>query len=623
MNRGGEVQDISEQVRDYVVSELLDFGKRDTSYLQVDPRTHILRLFCALKSHRVDTPSIALCYDIQAKTWWSESYPTSITAACTGRPSDTRISTVLLGGVDGHLYEIEGDSDHATESLTDTFVTQGGSGYREAPLITVPNCPGAAVQGVVSEGRLVDVVIQHSGWSARRGIGLLAEDGVPLATHDGEELQGVEYDAIKLDIGAPDPGGVQAVAYANFAVTPSVRRSSTVSLGEDYVRLNRRRIVVAEPEADVLLHTEGGGDLLTEASLLIQLETPPVEIGMEAVGDFIPLNAFVSRIDGPNIHLAHPDGTPVQMLFGAARLYDAPPGQTWIEAQGNTTLAKDSAGFIYANGQPVRLNGFAIKQDSFISFGGQVAVGAERIRGVNQLVFRLTNGAIQIWTLDDSWNYISNTPNLPPGRPNFLKAELDFRQDFDGDGLVGGAPDATDFGGTQMQVRFYKPYRTHVPFRMTTGFMQLVNEDNARGGDGLADRSVTLVYTPTPSDKEVEIIERFNGRNEMRANLMRRDRGGPGGFVHRQDSASTVLNTSRDASHLGFATGVAKAKFASRVYADMTGEDQHLQVELYGRPEQASPWQRTNFWNANPSIRTPHQFILHSMTVNGVVEDAE
>lgn len=510
MSRNGEVADISTPIRDYFVSELLDFSKRETFFLQSDPRTHILRFFCCLKSNPTDTPSVALCFDIQAKTWWTESYPNSLTAACTGRPGDTRINTMLLGAVDGNLYEISGDSDHTNDCLTDCFVSEGGSGYREAPTITVPNCEGATVQGVVSEGRLVDVVIQNPGWQAKGGIELATESGVLIAGHDGRVLAGVEYYPIKLAIGPPEPGGIQAVAFANFSVTPRVVRGCTVSLGESFVRLDPARTAQLERESNSPLMTEAGGTLLTQALRPITNEPPPVEIGMEAIGDFIPLNAFVSSIVGGDIYLKHSDGTPVSMLYGAAR--------------------------------------------------------------TNQ----------------------EGTPS-----------------------------DYLELGGTSMDVTFRKPYRIHIPFRMATGYMQLANEENVKGGDAFIDRSVTVVYTPTVGDKDVELIERFNGRVEMRPNIARRSVGGPGGFSHRQDSASTVLNTNRLASALGFSTGVAKAKFAARAQTDLTAEDQHLQVELYARPEQSSPWKRSNFWIPNPLIKAEQPFVLHSVTVNGVVQDGE
>ncbi len=623
MQRSGEVQDISLPVRDFFVSELLDFGKRDTFFLQTDPRTHILRFFCALKTNPAGTPAFALCYDIQARTWWTESYPNSLTAACTGRPGSARLSTILLGGVDGNLYEIDADSDHANDSLTDTFVTEGGSGYREAPPITLPNCHGAVVQGVVSEGRLVDVIIQNAGWGASWGIGILTEDGKDIAIHDGKLLKGVEYDAIQLDVGPPDPGGIQAVAYVNFSVTPLVRRMSTVSLGEDFMRLQPRRLTAFEPDREILLHTEASGEIHTEAGDPIALNPPPVEVGMEAIGDFIPLNAFVSRIDGANVYLEHPDGTPARILFGEARPGPPPADQTIIEANGDVTLSYGTDGVVKANGIAITFIGLPMTYSNFAS-SGLTPRAAEAREGVNLLLLRReSDNAAVVYRMTEDWELIIQDELLTVGSPRYAAIEEFFRVDLNGDGLAGTSPELRDYGGTEMEVEFRKPFRSHVPFRMATGFMQLINEDSAKGGDGLVDRSVTLVYAPTPSDKEVEIIERFNGRDEMRANIARRDRGGPGGFVHRQDSASTVLNTSREASHLGFATGVARAKFASRVYTDMTGEDQHLQVELYGRPDQASPWERTNFWNPDPAIRTPYQFVLHSLAVNGVVEDAE
>jgi hypothetical protein len=501
----------------------------------------------------------------------------------------------------------------------------------------VPNCTGAVVQGVVSEGRLVDVIIQSAGWGASWGIGILTESGDVLATHDGKALKGVEYDAIELDVGPPDPGGIQARAYVNFSVTPMVRRAATVSLGEDYVRLFPSRLPALLPDEDTLLIAENGDGLITQSSLPIAIDPPVVEVGMEAIGEYIPLNSFVTRIDGPRVYLSHPDGSPVSLLHGATRTVEVPAGWTLIEGVGSVALMADSNGNLRANGTLITISSGNVSklktppppQSGAVNYAvnlanGFTAVAAESLDGLNTLFWRFEpSGHIYLWRLDKNWQQMYEQGPILNGTQEYLDLETRLGVDLGNDGLAGTAYDWRRFGGSLTEVRFYKPFRTHIPFRMATGVMQLINEDSAKGGDGLVDRSVTLVYTPTPSDKEVEIIERFNGRDEMRANIARRDRGGPGGFVHRQDSASTVLNTSREASHLGFATGVARAKFASRVYTDMTGEDQHLQVELYGRPEQASPWKRNNFWNADPSIRTPQRFVLHSMTVNGVVEDAE
>lgn len=503
MTRTGEVTPISAPVREYFTGELLDFSKRESFFLAVCPRTHVLRFFCCLASQPADTPTFALCYDIERGVWWTENYPNSLCSAVTGRPGATRVNNLIYGGVDGNLYEMEGDSDHANDSVTHCEVRDGGSGYRRSPRITCPNSDGVRLKGVISEGRLVDILVQSGGWGCSWGPKILAEDGREIAGHDGLSLMGEEYAPITLDVEPPPPGGSLPSAAAHFTVTTRLVRDVTVSDGESFVRINS---VVQDPVttavAPVLL-TEGGDYLTANGGSLdgdrIQCELPAVEVGMEAIGDFLPLNAFVSRILGPDIYLKHPDGTDVALLGGAPRF------------------------------------------------------------------------------------------------------------DGNGDGFA-------ESGGTQTAVYFRKAFKTHIPYRLATGALQLINEDNvAKGGDTLVDRSITLVYTPTESEKNVEIIEYFNGSATPRPNVMRRERGGPGGFEHRQDSASTVLNMSHDASHLADATGVAKAKFASRVYTDSTGEDQHVQVELFGRPAPAN----------GGSDLTPHKFVMHSMTINGVIEDAD
>ena len=507
MDRSGNIQEISAPFREWFTSELIDYSKRDAFFLTVCPKTHILRFFCCLTTMPEDTPAFALCYDTDRKTWWSEYYPNSFCSAITGRPGARRINNSIFGAVDGNLYEFTGDKDHTNQSVLRCEVRNGGSGYRRSPKITCPNAKGVQLKGVISEGRLVDILVQAAGWDCKWGMQLLAvggqNDGRMLAGHDGRPIQGVEYAPIVLDVEAPPAGGEQAQAVADYAVTTRLARDVTVSEGQSFVRINSAVANPIDNIAPPYIETQDGELLCANGGAIdgipLQTEPPPVEIGMEAIGDFLPLNCFVSKIVGPDIYLEHPDGTPCILLGGAPRT------------------------------------------------------------------------------------------------------------DLNNDGYA-------ESGGTQTIVYFRKPFYSHIPFRLATGALQLANETNVqRGGDGLIDRSVTLVYSPTEYDKEVEVIQYFNDSSTPRANVMRRDRGGPGGFSHRQDSASTVLNMSRSASALADATGVAKAMFASRMYADSTGEDQHVQVELHGRPGRAN----------GGEDRVPQKFIMHSMTIDGVIEDAE
>jgi hypothetical protein len=248
-----------------------------------------------------------------------------------------------------------------------------GSGYREAPTITVPNSKGAKVQGVVSQGQLVDVIIENAGWDTDYGINLLTESGDAIAGHDGKYIQGAEYAPVRLEIGPPDPGGIQAKAEADWEVMPEVRKFATVTAGQPFVRIESGKVDALEPdyhdhitnEAGFLLEIEQtykghlyaplysqddpptiigidtgnrvagppgtqyenpsngdmykdihglswsyhsgtstwvaggvlGDDWGAEADTVhrtIRTQPPAVEIGMEAIGDFIPLNSYVS-----------------------------------------------------------------------------------------------------------------------------------------------------------------------------------------------------------------------------------------------------------------------------------------------------------------------------------------
>lgn len=530
MARTGEVQALSNPIREFFNSELLDFASRDTFFLTVCNRTRILRFFCSMASQTAPTPTMALCYHIDQKSWWVERFPNSMSSAITGRPRASRINCSVYGAADGNIYEFKGEADSLHRSLVSVLIENHGDGYTSAPTITCPRGYGVQLQGVVNEGRLVDVLIHSNGWDVRHGYVLQAESGLDILAEDGSLLTGAEHAPIPLTISAPNPGGTQAVAYGVFGNITKLNRRVSVTQGTNYVTLIKNAFAAIDlsesafltneaplysPEAPVIIDggtatpqpTEliDGGDASAAPGLLldggtagvlrsailasqngrwIRSEITPIEVGMEAFSECLPLGAVVKSILGSNVYLENEDGTPL------------------------TTIGTNS----------------------------------------------------------------------------------------------------------NVQVVFIKKYKSHVPFRLATGHLQLINETNVqKGGDGQVDRSVSLLYSPTKTDKYIELVEYYNASTTPRPNTMRRNRGGPGGFAHRQDSASTVLNLGDDASALGAATGVAKATFASATHADLTGPDRHIRIELHGRIAPA---------NVAADL-TPHQFVLHTMTVDGVIEDAE
>lgn len=484
MARTGEVQALSNPIREFFNSELLDLASRETFFLTVCNRTRILRFFCSMASQPAPTPTMALCYHIDQKSWWVERFPNSMSSAITGRPRASRINCSVYGAADGNIYEFKGEADSLHRSLISVLIENPGDGYTAAPTITCPRGYGVQLQGVVNEGRLVDVLIHSNGWDVRHGYVLKTESGLDILAEDGSLLTGAEHAPIPLTISAPNQGGTQAVAYGVFGNITRLNRRAGITQGTNYVTLLKNAITAIDLGESAFITHELGTILTSEDDRWIRTEVTPIEIGMEAYSECLPLGAVVKSILGSNVYLENEDGTPL------------------------------------------------------------AAIG--------------TN--------------------------------------------------------SNVQVVFIKKYKSHVPFRLATGHLQLINETNVqKGGDGQVDRSVSVLYSPTKTDKYIELVEYYNASSTPRPNTMRRNRGGPGGFFHRQDSASTVLNIGSDASALEAATGVAKATFASATHADLTGPDRHIRVELHGRIAPA---------NVTADL-TPQQFVLHTMTVDGVIEDAE
>lgn len=149
------------------------------------------------------------------------------------------------------------------------------------------------------------------------------------------------------------------------------------------------------------------------------------------------------------------------------------------------------------------------------------------------------------------------------------------------------------------------PPLASIGYAVRTGAMLLTNDGNANTRDALQDRSVTVVYRPTPTDSQLYLREFFNNSQSPRQNVMPRDRGT--GFVHDTVGARTRLNMAAARSPLGTATGVAKAQFAGRNFSDMGGADRHVAVELSGP-----------MTNANPSDPAPSEVLLYGLEVAGV-----
>lgn len=176
MSQSGEVEVLSDPVRNYFDDNLLDLADKQNFFLKVDNNTGILRFFTVLASSANTTyPHFALCYHIRNKTWWTESWPTALLCSTDYRPAN-QPDTAMYGTVDGHIHTMSGRRDVAYRDIYSVTVTNSGSGYTGRPTVGVSgtNTVGAAeFFAIVREGQVVEILILYGGW----GYGQVNDDG--------------------------------------------------------------------------------------------------------------------------------------------------------------------------------------------------------------------------------------------------------------------------------------------------------------------------------------------------------------------------------------------------------------------------------------------------------------
>jgi YVTN family beta-propeller protein len=106
-----------------------------------------------------------------------------------------------------------------------------------------------------------------------------------------------------------------------------------------------------------------------------------------------------------------------------------------IEAVGGVTLNRDAQGGLYANGTPIDMSGVQLSETTYPGFLAPVA--AERVAGVNQVLFRHPTGALTTFNFSDGWAFQSSNGWDSPGTNGFFRREAEFGRDLDNDGTVG------------------------------------------------------------------------------------------------------------------------------------------------------------------------------------------
>ena len=217
MSASGDVENLSDTIGNYFFDNIIRFALKHTFFLKVEKSTNILRAFVCVNS--TTYPDTALCHRIGEKTWWVETYPTTLTDSCELRRL-TREQPVYASA-SGDIYGFAGNTDIAYRSLSAAGVTSSGSGYVTPPSVTVdPLNPsgvgvGAKLRAIIVDGRVTEIIVLDGG-SGYGSFGSADADGV---------VQFVS--TVPLLIDPPPAGGTQATATAT-ALSPDQRRYQTV-----------------------------------------------------------------------------------------------------------------------------------------------------------------------------------------------------------------------------------------------------------------------------------------------------------------------------------------------------------------------------------------------------------
>lgn len=113
-------------------------------------------------------------------------------------------------------------------------------------------------------------------------------------------------------------------------------------------------------------------------------------------------------------------------------VYGAP--FTIIETAGQIEFGKDELGRLYADGNPIRLNGNQINESSFPGF---TATAVDVSNDVTVLVWRINDGRVAKWKLNESFEYDGPGGSWQLGDDNIFEFEEEFEVDLDGDEIRG------------------------------------------------------------------------------------------------------------------------------------------------------------------------------------------
>jgi len=634
MTAQGTVTNICAAVESYWLDNLIESTRSESFFIKIDSRSAILRAFVVIDDANAPGPNLVLCYSINTKTWWTETYPNSLTASSSYKPESTQIHDDVYSAIDGNIYALSGQNDLGYRSIISVNLTNGGSGYVTAPKVVALSAQGsgARFQALLKNGVISDILITDRGTDYGLLTNLLGTRG--------------------------NWNTVNSLFVFTAAVSPLLNPAANVVL-QRYTDITYR-VKLGNPFNQTILSIPNDSTPSTRIRFVGTVQNAPTNIitVADTTGlakyqyltslNSVPAFSYISAINGTQITITCPNNAqiPFNVTNAVFRAY-APKtfitnpitGETpaW-DSDGYVAISADQTSIIEqvfnnqvallidppSNSSGTQATAIAVCQNppaEFVAQGSwaftQDAVGS--VNGIAVITFindhtfikgqqipivflktDLTASALA-HNPNDQNQQISNSGNW------YIKAITQktitvMAKSVMVNGVITetlGRAECTDEGLPNQFLTIGTQYKT--------GALELVSDDNTpKVGSNFTDRSITILYQPTSGSKSLILREYYNNSKAARINQMARNRGT--GFVHELNGAQTILDMSITRSALGAATGVAKAIFGSRTAADMSGADTHIAVELI---------MPSDLIIENTQLVDPPE--LYGLTINGIV----
>lgn len=197
MSGSGQVASISDAIEDQFRGKI-SWGASRWSFLAVDPKARVLRAFVAhVDDGASDYPTRALCYSLDSKGWWHESYPQKITGASQASLTDGGHRTVYAAESGAMLLD-EGPTDIARGAVLSVLLTSQGSGYRKPPKVSAVGGQGARFQATLDDSGKVSAI-----WILSCGSGYTSGDLLISGPEGDGEPAAATFVASSLETDTP------------------------------------------------------------------------------------------------------------------------------------------------------------------------------------------------------------------------------------------------------------------------------------------------------------------------------------------------------------------------------------------------------------------------------------